>query len=144
MSEREPRLVVQTSPFLRQGVTTPMLMVDVLVALVPVTAAAVWAFGACALLVTAAATAGALAVEWLATNERPRSRALGDGSAALTGVLVGLTVPPGLPLWMAFLGGAIGIGLGKTVWGGLGYNLFNPALVGRAFLQAAFPTAITT
>ena len=57
---------------------------------------------------------------------------------------MGLTVPPGLPLWMAFLGGAIGIGLGKTVWGGLGHNLFNPALVGRAFLQAAFPTAITT
>jgi electron transport complex protein RnfD len=144
VSEREPRLVVQTSPFLRQGVTTPGLMRDVLVALVPVVGAAVWAFGVSALLVTAAATAGALAVEWLATSERPRGRALADGSAALTGVLVGLIVPPGLPLWMAFLGGAIGVGLGKTVWGGLGHNLFNPALVGRAFLQAAFPTAITT
>jgi electron transport complex protein RnfD len=59
-------------------------------------------------------------------------------------VLLGLTLPPGLPLWMAFLGGVVGVGLGKLVWGGLGQNLFNPALVGRAFLQAAFPSALTT
>ena len=62
----------------------------------------------------------------------------------MTGVLLGLVLPPGLPLWMAFAGGAIGIGMGKVMWGGLGNNLFNPALVGRAFLQAAFPTAMTT
>ena len=67
-----------------------------------------------------------------------------DDSALTTGVLLGLTLPPAIPLWMAFLGGVAGIGLGKLVWGGLGQNLFNPALVGRAFLQAAFPTAITT
>jgi Na+-translocating ferredoxin:NAD+ oxidoreductase subunit D len=69
---------------------------------------------------------------------------LSDGSAAITGVLLGLTLPPGLPLWMAFVGGAFGIGFGKLVFGGLGQNVFNPALVGRAFLQAAFPVALTT
>lgn len=67
-----------------------------------------------------------------------------DNSALLTGILLGLILPPGFPLWMAFLGGISAIGLGKLIWGGLGQNSFNPALVGRAFLQASFPTAITT
>jgi electron transport complex protein RnfD len=62
----------------------------------------------------------------------------------ITGILLGLTLPAGMPMWMAFLGGAFGIGFGKLVFGGLGQNVFNPALIGRAFLQAAFPVAITT
>jgi electron transport complex protein RnfD len=69
---------------------------------------------------------------------------LGDGSAAITGILLGLTLPAGMPTWMAFVGGAFGIGFGKVLFGGLGYNIFNPALFGCAFLQAAFPVAITT
>ena len=137
---RAPRLLLHTSPFLRQGVTTPSLMRDVLLALVPVLAMAIWTFGLSALLVVAAATAGAVATERLLG----RPGATRDQSALLTGVILGLVLPPGLPMWMAFVGGAVGIGLGKLVWGGLGHNLFNPALVGRAFLQAAFPTALTT
>jgi len=62
----------------------------------------------------------------------------------ITGILLGLTLPSGLPLWMAFVGGAFGIGFGKLVFGGLGQNVFNPALLGRAFLQGAFPVAMTT
>ncbi len=138
------RLIVQPAPFLKRELTTPRLMGDVLLALVPVLAAAVWYFGLPALLVVAAATAGAMATEWVFPPTARRGQSLADGSAALTGVILGLTLPPGLPLWMAFLGGVVAIGLGKTVWGGLGHNLFNPALVGRAFLQAAFPTALTT
>ena len=88
--------------------------------------------------------AGAVLTEWWFAPRPSRGKSLRDGSAVLTGVLLGLVLPPSLPLWMAFLGGAVGIGLGKLVWGGLGHNLFNPALVGRAFLQAAFPTALTT
>ena len=72
------------------------------------------------------------------------AEALGDGSTAITGILLGLTLPPGLPMWMAFLGGVFGIGFGKLIFGGLGQNIFNPALLGRAFLQAAFPVALTT
>ncbi len=140
MSGRSPHLLVQTSPFLRQGVTTPGLMRDVLFALVPVLAAAIWYFGVSALLVVAAATAGAVGTEWLFAAKG----AVRDSSALLTGVILGLVLPPGLPLWIAFLGGVVGIGMGKLLWGGLGHNLFNPALVGRAFLQAAFPTALTT
>jgi len=138
------RLLVQSSPFLRDGVTTPKLMLDVHLALVPVVIMAVWTFGLGALLVIAAATLGAVGAEWLWTGGARRRTVLRDGSGALTGVILGLTLPPGLPLWMAFLGGVAGMGLGKLIWGGLGNNLFNPALVGRAFLQAAFPTALTT
>lgn len=146
MSEMEERsLIVQSSPFLRQGVTTPRIMVDVLVALVPVVAAAVWVFGLSAVLVLTAATAGAVGMEWLVPPPGTRrGESLKNGSAVLTGVLLGLVLPPGIPLWMAALGGVAAIALGKAIWGGLGQNLFNPALVGRAFLQAAFPIAITT
>jgi len=69
---------------------------------------------------------------------------LGDWSVAITGLLYGLTLPPGLPLWMVAVGGVVAVALGKALFGGLGCNPFNPALVGRAFLQAAFPVAMTT
>jgi H+/Na+-translocating ferredoxin:NAD+ oxidoreductase subunit D len=136
----DPRLIVTASPHLKAGDSTPKIMWHVVASLVPVIAAAAWFFGISALLVITAATAGALVTERVIG----RSRSLRDGSAVITGLLLGLSLPAGLPLWMAFLGGAFGIGFGKMVWGGLGQNAFNPALVGRAFLQAAFPVAITT
>jgi electron transport complex protein RnfD len=118
-------------------------MLEVNLTLIPVIACAAWFFGVGALLVLGAATLGAVATEWL-FGGRPRGKTLRDNTAVLTGLLLGLTLPPGLPLWMAFVGGVVGIGLGKLVWGGMGHNLFNPALVGRAFLQAAFPVPLTT
>ncbi len=129
---------------MKQTVTTPGLMRDVILAATPVALASIWFFGIGALLVIAAATAGTVGCEWLFTPARQRAERLRDGSAILTGILLGLTLPPGVPLWIAFTGGVVGVGLGKIVWGGLGQNLFNPALVGRAFLQAAFPTVLTT
>jgi len=135
-------LTVHTGPFLGSNVDTPRIMLDVVYALVPIVLAAVWFFGVAALLVIAASTAGAVLMEWVFS--RPRGKSLLDWSAVLTGVMLGLTLPPGFPLWMCFVGGVAGIGLGKVIFGGLGQNLFNPALVGRVFLQAAFPTAITT
>ena len=144
MKRSEPKLVVQPAPFLRPAMTTPQAMRDVLYALAPVTALALWLFGLGALLVIVAAVAGAALVEWLFSPRPGGSAAFSDGSALVTGLLLGLTLPPSLPLWMAFVGGGVSIGLGKLVWGGLGQNLFNPALVGRAFLMAAFPAAMTT
>jgi len=141
---RPPALILQSAPFLRRGITTPRLMLDVLFGLVPIVIAAMYYFGLSAILVITAATAGAVITEYIFNPQRPRSRSLRDGSTILTGVLLGLCLPPGIPLWMAFLGGVAGIGLGKTLFGGLGQNIFTPALVGRAFIQAAFPTAITT
>jgi electron transport complex protein RnfD len=119
-------------------------MLDVLIGLVPVVFASLWFFGLSAALVLASATAGAVVTEWLVSRGAKSESPLRDNSALLTGVILGLTLPPGVPLWIAFLGGVVAIGLGKAVFGGLGQNLFNPALIGRAFLQAAFPTVMTT
>jgi electron transport complex protein RnfD len=137
---REPRLELAAAPHLRAPDSTARIMWTVVATLLPVVGAAAWFFGPGALLVVAACVLGALGVERLFGP----GGSLRDGSAAITGLLLGLTLPPSFPLWMAFLGGAFAIGVGKIVFGGLGQNVFNPALIGRAFLQAAFPTAITT
>jgi len=136
----EPRFLVAASPHLAGRDSTPRIMWSVVGSLVPVVLAAAFFFGPSALLVLFAATLGALLPEWA----MGRRGTLWDGSAAITGLLLGLTLPPGFPMWMAFLGGVFAIAVGKLVFGGLGQNVFNPALVGRAFLQAAFPVAITT
>ena len=144
MSSRDRRLLLRTSPHDRGVTDTPAIMKDVFLALVPVCLAALFYFGVAAALVIGGSVAGCLATEAFFSPRGRRLASLGDFSAVLTGLLLGLTLPPSFPIWMAFLGGVVAIGLGKVVWGGLGHNLFNPALVGRAFLQAAFPTAITT
>ncbi|MEE9358838.1 RnfABCDGE type electron transport complex subunit D [Candidatus Vondammii sp. HM_W22] len=144
MTQKDPHLLLQSAPMLRQGMTTPQAMKDVWYALTPAVLAALWFFGIGALLLLITTIAGALLTEWIFTSEDRRRTAIGDNSAALTGLLLGLTLPPSLPLWMAFLGGVVAIGLGKIIWGGLGNNLFNPALVGRAFLLGTFPIAMTT
>jgi electron transport complex protein RnfD len=119
-------------------------MFDVLVALIPATLAGLWFFGIGGLLVLLACILGCTMTEWVFSATEARREKLLDGSGFVTGLLLGLTLPPSLPLWMAFVGGMVSIGLGKLIWGGLGHNLFNPALVGRAFLLATFPTAMTT
>jgi len=136
----DPHFELTASPHLKGGDTTRRIMWSVVGSLVPIVAAAAYFFGVSALLVIAAATVGAVLTERVFGS----AGSLGDGSAAITGVLLGLCLPAGMPMWMAFLGGAFGIGFGKLIFGGLGQNVFNPALLGRAFLQAAFPTAITT
>ncbi len=141
MSELDAgRLQIAASPHIQAADSTERIMWTVVATLVPIVGASFWFFGLGALLVIASATLGAMATE----RAFGRPRALRDGSAAITGLLLGLTLPPGFPLWMAAIGGAFAIGLGKLIFGGLGQNVFNPALLGRAFLQAAFPTAITT
>ncbi|MBK7408180.1 MAG: RnfABCDGE type electron transport complex subunit D [Saprospirales bacterium] len=135
------KTIISTSPFLHHETTTPKIMWEVVYTLIPVLGVAVYYFGLSALLVSAAAVAGCLVAERLFDKKK---KAIGDGSALLTGVLLALCLPPGFPLWIAFLGGMVSIGVGKSLWGGLGQNIFNPALLGRAFLQAAFPEAITT
>jgi len=141
---QQANLEISTSPFVGQTKTTPAIMKDVLLALIPVLGVAIYYFGITALIMVLVTTFSAVLTEWFFATDRKGLGSIGDGSAILTGVLLGLVLPPSIPLWMAFLGGAIGVGLGKIVWGGLGFNVFNPALLGRAFLQAAFPEAMTT
>lgn len=145
MSIESHQLILSTSPYIKPPVDTPTIMRHVIYALVPACAAAVYNFGIVALLVIAASVAGAYFTECLAQRGVPNEvKSIRDWSAVVTGLLLALTLPPGIPLWMAFLGGVVAIALGKLVFGGLGQNIFNPSLVGRAFLQASFPVALTT
>jgi len=134
-------LELVASPHLKAPDSTPRIMWTVVLTLLPVVAWAIWNFGPSAALVIGAAVIGALGAERVLTGSPDPIR---DGSAAITGLLLGLTLPASLPIWMAFLGGVVSIALGKWIFGGLGQNVFNPALLGRAFLQAAFPAALTT
>ena len=134
------RLVVTASPHLKGPASTPVIMWTVVGSLLPVVATSFYIFGISAPLVIAAATLGAV----LAEGMLGAKRTLLDGSGTITGILLGLTLPPGVPLWIAFLGGGVSIAFGKIMFGGLGSNIFNPALLGRAFLQAAFPLPMTT
>lgn len=144
MTHIDPHLQLHTTPNMRQNISTTKVMVDVLLALLPVTLASIWFFGISVVLLLSVTIVGAVLTEFMFNTKGNRFESLRDSSAILTGLLLGLTLPPALPLWMAFIGGVVAIGLGKVIWGGLGHNLFNPALLGRAFLLATFPIAMTT
>jgi electron transport complex protein RnfD len=138
-------LVLSTSPFLKRPVNTPLIMRHVIYSLAPVALAAIWFFGVSALLLILTCIGGCMASEMLFEGKVPfRQRTVTDGSAALTGLLLALTLPPGLPLWMALVGSLAAIVVGKIMFGGLGQNVFNPSLTGRAFLQGCFPVPLTT
>jgi len=134
------RLVIAASPHIRGPASVPVIMWNVVGSLAPLVIAATFFFGPSALLVIGASVAGALGTE----RVFGKGGTIADGSAVITGLLLGLTLPAGVPMWMAALGGVVAIGIGKLLFGGLGFNIFNPALIGRAFLQAAFPVALTT
>jgi len=144
MSETVKTLEIRTSPHLLSGYSVDTIMFNVVLALLPVTAFAIYAFGLTAAATLATALVSCLVTEHWTCKLAGRPSTVGDWSITITGLLYGLTLPPGLPLWMVAVGGFIAVALGKALFGGLGYNTFNPALVGRAFLQAAFPVAMTS
>lgn len=119
-------------------------MRHVVLALLPVCVFAVYQWGLSAVALLVVVTGSCLATESLFNRLAGRTGTLNDWSAVITGLLLALTLPPGFPLWMAAVAGFAAIALGKSLFGGLGLNVFNPALVGRAFVQAAFPSAITS
>jgi len=137
-------LTIRSSPHLVGGDSVDKIMLHVVLALLPVSAFAIYEFGLAALLVLATAVISCVGTEFLWCRTAGRASTIGDWSATVTGLLYGLTLPPGLALWMVAVGGVCAIGVGKLLFGGLGYNPFNPALVGRALLQAAFPVAMTS
>ncbi|MCW8839901.1 MAG: RnfABCDGE type electron transport complex subunit D [Gammaproteobacteria bacterium] len=135
---------LRTSPHLRKTHSVDTIMRNVVYALLPIATFAVYQFGISALALLLTVVASCLLTEALFNYLGGRPNTINDYSAVITGILLALTLPPGFPLWMSAVAGFIAIGLGKSLFGGLGYNLFNPALVGRAFVQAAFPVAVTT
>lgn len=137
-------LTINVSPHVFSPVDTRQMMRGVLKALIPVVLASLYFFRWQALWVTLFCVAGCVVTEYLLQKMRKRKVQVGDLSSLITGILLAMVLPPATPLWMAFLGGAVSVGLGKEIFGGLGFNIFNPALLGRAFLMAAFPVAMTT
>jgi len=116
----------------------------VIYALLPATAVSIYFFGLPALSVLLICTLGCVAFEALGCKLMKQPLSIADGSAALTGILLALNLPPSSPWWMALLGSAIAILIGKQIYGGLGYNPFNPALVARVVLLISFPVQMTT
>jgi electron transport complex protein RnfD len=137
-------LRLQPSPHLSDRATTRRLMFDVLVALVPVLVAAVYFFGLTAVRVVVLSLIGCLGTEYIFNLIRKKPNSLFDCSATITAIILAFSLPPDLPAFAVILGSVAAIGIGKMLFGGLGQNVFNPAMVGRAFLMAAFPVLMTT
>jgi len=137
-------LNISTSPHLAKDISVEVIMRNVVFAMLPSGLFSIYAFGWNAALVLITAVVSCLMTEHFLCRISKKSSTVSDWSAIITGLLLGFTLPPIFPLWMTFLGGVMAIAMGKFLFGGLGYNVFNPALVGRAVLQAAFPVAITT
>jgi len=143
MNELRKLLEIGSSPHITSGASVDVIMRNVVLALLPVCVFSAYAFGAAAVLVLTTATLSCVATEHVVCKLSRQPSTIGDWSVTITGLLYGLTLPPDLPLWMVALGGVFGVAVAKALFGGLGSNAFNPALVGRAFLQAAFPQAMT-
>ncbi|HHY75284.1 MAG TPA: RnfABCDGE type electron transport complex subunit D [Firmicutes bacterium] len=138
------RLLITSSPHIRAPKTVRGIMLDVVIALVPACVAAVIFFGVKALMVLVASTVSAVVSEYLYEKAVKRPVTVGDFSAVVTGVLLGLTLPPGVPLYVPIVGSAFAIVIAKQIFGGLGTNFVNPALAGRAFVLAAWPLHVTS
>jgi len=137
-------LQISTSPHVVTNLSTDTIMRHVVYALIPAAAYGVFSFGLSALLVMLTATSAAVLTEHFLCKISKIQTTISDYSAVITGLLLGMSLPPNFPLWMTCMGAVIAISLGKFIFGGLGCNVFNPALVGRAVLQATFPVAITS
>ncbi|NLF33138.1 MAG: RnfABCDGE type electron transport complex subunit D [Planctomycetes bacterium] len=139
-----PALHVAPSPhFGTSGRSTRWMMYDVILALLPALGVGVYVFGLDALRVVAITIAACLATEWIFLTVRRRPTTLLDGSAVVTGLILAMSMPWTSPWWMAVIAGAVAVALGKMVFGGLGNNLFNPAMVGRAFVMICFTNEMT-
>ena len=137
------KLLVSSSPHMFTRTTTSVLMRDVIIALTPSLVAAVWIFGWRALLVTAVAVAAAVLTEYLFEKAVGRENTIGDFSAVVTGMLLAFNLPVTIPLWQVALGSIIAILVVKQLFGGIGRNFANPAIVGRIVLFLSFSQAMT-
>lgn len=139
------KLIFSTTPHIHTSRTVRGSMLHVIVALSPALACSLYFFGLPALAVLCVSVAVCVLTEWAITRFMlRRATTIGDLSAVLTGVLLAMNLPSNLPLWMVAAGAVMAVGIAKMAFGGLGCNIFNPALVGRVFLLISFPVAMTT
>lgn len=136
--------IVAPSPHLHGDLSTPRIMRDVVIALIPAFAFSVFVYGLSAVWATGIAILSCMLFEWLIDRFMlRRASTLGDWSAVVTGTLLAFNLPATISPWLIILGSLVAIGIGKMSFGGLGRNLFNPALVGRVFLLISFPVQMT-
>ncbi|MBL8486865.1 MAG: RnfABCDGE type electron transport complex subunit D [Rhodocyclaceae bacterium] len=133
---------IRTAPHIRGPRTVERIMRQVVLSLAPICAFFVYQYGLSAAASLLAVTLACLGTERLFARTGSQSGDISDWSATITGILLALSLPPGFPLWMGAVAGFVAVALGKALFGGIGFNVFNPALVGRAFVQAAFPVSI--
>ena len=139
------KYTVAPAPHVHGGDSVQKNMLNVILALMPAFLAGIYYFGTGAIVVSGIAILSCVAFEWLITKFLLKKEVqIYDCSAILTGMLLGMNLPSSLPWYMVVIGSLIAIGIGKMSFGGLGNNLFNPALVGRVFLLISFPAAMTT
>lgn len=137
-------LRVSCAPHIGEPFSTRSVMIDVIIGLAPAMVAAGYYFRIYALILISTCCLSAVATEWLCNLIRKKTNSLGDFSAIVTGIILALSLPPSLPIWAAIIGTCFAVAIGKMVFGGLGANIFNPAMVGRAFLTASFGLLMTT
>ena len=137
-------ITVGPSPHIGKPLSTRKIMIDVIIGLMPAIAAAGYYFRIRAAVLIVACVASAVLTEWLCNIIRKKPNSLNDFSAVVTGIILALSLPPALPVWAAIIGSCFAVAIGKMVFGGLGANIFNPAMVGRTFLTACFGMLMTT
>jgi len=138
------RLEIAKSPHIHSNWSTKQVMWLVIIALIPCIISSIIFFGIAQIMIIIVSVLFSIATEALIKTVRKQKITINDGSVIITGLLLALTLPPNFSLFSTAIGAIVAVGIGKEVFGGLGFNIFNPALVGRAFLQAAFPVSITT
>lgn len=138
------KLFISPSPHIHSGDSIERNMYGVVLALLPACLLSLYFFGLGALVVLLTSILACVSFEWLIAKYLLQTQAsITDGSAILTGLLLGMNLPSNLPLWLIIIGALVAIGVGKMSFGGLGGNIFNPALVGRVFLLIAYPAQMT-
>ena len=142
--ETAAHYILSSSPHAHANSSVSRIMLDVIIALLPTTAMGIFYFGMPAVWTIAVCVATCLVTEALCRMAMKRDNTIGDLSAVVTGLLLALNLPAGLPLWMAVIGSVFAIGVAKQVFGGLGMNPFNPALAARAFMLISFTGPMTT
>ena len=138
-------LTVSQAPHIKSPLTTQRIMCIVMLSLIPAGVAGIYIFGLSSLKVMLFCAVSCMVSEFIFLKLRNKDpKTVLDGSALLTGLLLAYNLPPEMPFWLPIVGGVVSIVIGKQIFGGLGHNIFNPALVGRVFLQISWPVYMTT
>ena len=141
----DQKIIISASPHVHSASTSQRVMYDVLIALIPAFLVSLYVFGISAFIMTSVAVISCIIFEYIIQKYLLKTEVtVSDGSALITGILLAFNLPSTLPLWMVITGSLVAIGIAKMSFGGLGYNIFNPALVGRVFLLVSFPVQMTS